>query len=367
MNALRLEWGPALKEVRSHRSGRYGVHVVDDVTTALAAAIGPDDALLVTTPTVYELYGAIIARELELDVLVVEVDEADKGLHQVERITREMFRRGMSRRGVVVALGGGICSDLVTCAAAWFRRGIRYIPVPTTLVGQIDAGIGVKGAVNVAGKKSGMGTYHLPQTVLIHPPYLKTLGRQYISEGLSEIVKMGIIRDARLFELLDRHAEALLDSALASPAQVGREVIDRAICAMLEELEPNLFENRSWERLVDFGHSFSPALESAIDFGMHHGHAVAVDMAICGVLAHHHGMLEGDALTRMLGLLRRMELPLWHDALSHELFEVALDDCSRHRGGVPNIVLPTSMGTARVCGDRALFSDAFSIAQGVLA
>lgn len=252
----------------------------------------------------------------------------------------------------------------MTCAAAWYRRGVRYLPVPTTLVGQIDAGIGVKGAVNIGGKKSALGCYHLPQTVLVHTPYLKTLDRQLLSEGLSEIVKMGIICDARLFELIERDAELLLDSALGCPS--GREVMERAIVSMLDQLEPNLFES-SYERLVDFGHSFSPVLESRLDFGLHHGFAVAVDMALCGVIAEHRGLLASSELRRLLSTLARLELPLWHEELDAALFEQALADCAMHRGGAANVVLPTSMGSARVCPELALFEDAYSLCRASLA
>ncbi|MCB9764504.1 MAG: 2-epi-5-epi-valiolone synthase [Alphaproteobacteria bacterium] len=367
-----------LRSVQADRGARYDVHMVGGglggLAVALLDALKHKDALLVTTPTVAELYGqqlrAVLqgmGRDLPMLVLPCREAQQQKSLEKVEDICRTAYQNGITRRGVLISFGGGTVMDLVTFAASWIRRGIKHIRLPTTLVGQVDAAVGVKGAVNFAGKKSALGCYHAPDQVFVLPLLLRTLQRGRISEGLSEIIKMAVIRDPRLFRLLEADGRALLDSGFETPADSGVEVIRRAILGMLEELEPNLYEDRTWERPVDFGHSISPALEARVGFGLHHGHAVAIDMAMCSALSAARGLMPTTELDRMLKLLHDLELPTWHEALTPELFDAAIRDCTEHRGGQPNVVLPLAMGRITIIGDAAFFDGAYEVMRRRLA
>jgi 3-dehydroquinate synthase len=133
--------------------------------------------------------------------MVLHCNEATKSVEQVLRVCERARQVGLDRSGLLIGIGGGICTDIVTVAASWIRRSIRYIRVPTTLVGQADAGIGIKGAVNFSQKKSYLGCFHPPRAVIITPPFLKTLPHNNLREGFAEIIKMAIIRDepARAF------------------------------------------------------------------------------------------------------------------------------------------------------------------------
>src|SRR5262249_36916414 len=129
--------------------------------SVLPEAIGDRTALLVTTPSVERLYGSAMRSVLrgtrKVATLVLPAREETKSLELVKTVCHQALCNGLNRRGVLIAFGGGVCLDVVTLSASLTRRGVGHIRVPTTLIGQIDAGIGLKGAVNFAGKKSFVG------------------------------------------------------------------------------------------------------------------------------------------------------------------------------------------------------------------
>jgi 3-dehydroquinate synthase len=308
-------------------------------------------ALLVTTPTVARLYGPqlraqIGAHALDVSIFELACTEQNKGLDLVSQVCSQALERGLDRRGLLISMGGGVCSDLVTMAASWVRRGIGHVRLPTTLVGQIDAGIGIKGAINFFGKKSYLGCFYPPEAVLIDPCFLRSLPVAHLRCGLSEIIKIALVRDAVLFELVEAHAAALLATGFAQPRTQAREALRRAAEGMLQELAANPYENKTYKRLVDFGHTFSPLLEAATDFELAHGAAVAVDMALSAVLAAELGLLRPALRDRALSVIVAAGLPIYVPQLTPHLCRDALREAARHRGGAPNLVLPVAIGAA---------------------
>ncbi len=317
-------------------------------TAALAEALGDRKALLVTTPSVDRLYGSAIRRMLKdthtLATVVLPAREETKSFELVKTVCDQALSNGLNRRGILIGFGGGVCLDVVTLSASLIRRGVAHVRIPTTLIGQIDAGIGLKGAVNFGGKKSFIGCFHPPERVLVDPSFLRSLPRRFLSSGIAEAVKMGIARDARLFEALEASAPRLVTSGFAGPEAQGREVLRRSIWAMLDELRKNPLEDQGYERIVDFGHTFSPALEAAMGFEIHHGEAVSLDMALSAAIAFCLDMLDRTALERILDVLRSAGLPTFTPRLDLALCLEALSEARRHRGGRINLVVPTGIG-----------------------
>jgi 3-dehydroquinate synthase len=234
----------------------------------------------------------------------------------------------------------------VTVAASLIRRGIEYIRVPTTLIGQVDAGIGIKGAVNFGGKKSFLGAFYPPSSVLIDPTFLETLPVAHLRYGLAEIVKIAVIRDAELFELIANHSAALIDSGFQKSRACSRRVIWLAAQRMLEEMEPNLYEDRSYKRLVDMGHTFSPALEAASGFRIHHGEAVAIDTALSTTISAELDLMPEAERDVIVSTIVSIGLPIFSELLTEELCFKALADATMHRAGAMNLVLPVRVGQA---------------------
>lgn len=334
----------------------YEVRQVDRLlesgVSALAECIASRPALIVTTPTVARLYGIRLQARLRsqrilVPIAVVGCREGRKTMRQVERLCAEAHSRGLGRKSVLIGLGGGVCTDLVTMAASLIRRGIAYVRIPTTLLGQVDAGIGIKGAVNTAYKKSALGCYYPPESVFVDTNFLRTLPHRHISAGLAEMLKVALVCDPELFGCLERHASQLLEYGFDEPRLESQEIIWRSISRMLDELSCNLYENQSYKRLVDFGHTFSPLIEASSGFRVPHGEAVAVDMALSCAVACRLGLLDESSRDRAILAIMACGLPINSSILTADLCADALREATAHRAGSLNLVVPKSLG----CGD----------------
>jgi 3-dehydroquinate synthase len=317
----------------------------------LVQAIKGRMCLLITTPSVAQLYANAIASCLlesgvNLNMLVLPCSERSKTLCEVERLCTECFRVGLDRRSVLIGCGGGVCTDLVTMAAALTRRGLRYIKIPTTLIGLIDAGIGIKGTVNLPGKKSAIGCFYPPERVFLDPSFLRTLPTRLISDGLAEAIKVAITLDAGLFQQIERTSHELLDSPKHADYNRVTDMVWRSSSLLLDELETNLYEDQTYERLLDFGHTFSPIIEQISGFQVSHGISVAIDMSLSSAVAFYLGLLSCADRDRILKLLLGVGLPIFSPLLTVERCNQALQEIEAHRGGYVNLVVPTGIGKA---------------------
>jgi 3-dehydroquinate synthase len=229
-------------------------------------------------------------------------------------------------------------------AAALTRRGLSYIRIPTTLIGLIDAGIGIKGAVNLPDKKSAIGVFFPPDHVLLDPSFLQTLPWEFVSDGLAEAIKVGVALDPFLFEILEQSSSELLKSPSSADINTLTKLVWRSSLRLLEELEKNLYEDRTYQRVLDFGHSFSPLIESMSGFQVSHGVAVAIDIALSSALAHELGLLSIEDRNRILRSLRSAGLPITSPFLTDEVCHRALREMEAHRGGHLNLVVPSGIG-----------------------
>ena len=321
------------------------------LATHLAEFVGHHRALLVTTPTVARLYGealrdTLISRNVDVSLHTLAITEDDKTLPAVQSICQRSQELHLNRHSALIALGGGVCSDTVGFAASMIRRGISYVRVPTTLIGQVDAGVGLKCGVNFGDGKNYLGSFYPPLHVFVAPPFLRTLPAPGLRQGLAEILKMALIRDHLLFEIVDTHHAELLQSGFQQPAAIALRVLRDAIRLMLAELQENPYENLTLERLVDFGHTVSPTLETLSHYSLAHGDAVAIDMAFSCALACELGYLHEAALERILRTLCAIGLPIASALLSADTVAAAFASTSLHRAGRLNLVVPTAIGAA---------------------
>jgi 3-dehydroquinate synthetase/predicted NBD/HSP70 family sugar kinase len=287
---------------------------------------------------------------VEYHAEVLETSEAEKTFEMVARVAAGMGEFGVARRSEpVLAIGGGVVLDIVGLAANLYRRGVPYVRVPTTLLALVDAAVGVKTGVNFLGKKNRLGTYYPPSLALLDRAFLATLDTRHVCNGLAEILKIALVKDRALFALLEANAEALVRGRLQG-GEVADEVIRRAIEGMVRDLEPNLWE-QVMERLVDFGHTFSPAVEMHALPGLLHGEAVAVDMAFCAVLSYGRSLLSAADRDRVLAVTRRLQLPVTDALCAPGFLWDALAETTRHRGGLQRLPLPAGIGAAVFVND----------------
>ncbi len=277
--------------------------------------------------------------------LVIEATEGRKNAAMVGRICRMAAKLGFPRQGLFVAVGGGVTLDTVGLAASVYRRGIGYLRIPTTLIGLVDAGVGIKQGVNFAGRKNLVGTFYPPTGVINDFRFLRTLPPQEVSCGFAEIIKIALVCDRDLFELVEYHGRPLYDSNFASPTGPAQLIPRQAAKLMLDELWPNLHET-DLRRLVDFGHTFSPTIESQSRYEIPHGFAVAMDMMLSTAIAVVKGVCVEGVVNRLARLLRDVGLP--YAAIPARLqvhLEPAMTATRQHRKGNLNLVVPASIGS----------------------
>jgi 3-dehydroquinate synthase len=205
----------------------------------------------------------------------------------VEALAEQMVLKGADRSSLVVAVGGGIVTDVAGFLAAIFMRGIPLIQIPTTLLGQVDAAIGGKTGVNLTAGKNLIGSFHQPLEVLIDPAVLETLPEREYRAGLFEIIKHGVIADPDLFWLMRHEPQRVMSQE--------PEVVDRMICDSVRlkaQVVSGDEKEEDHRRILNFGHTFGHALEAETDYSRFlHGEAVAWGMKAATLLAAREGML----------------------------------------------------------------------------
>jgi len=357
--------------VGADREQAYEIHWLEEIEQLereLIEQLAGRPALLVTTPTVAELYAAPLVGRLagraDVQLEVMALTEKTKTLASVETLCRRVRSQALGRSSVLIGFGGGVCMDVVTTAASLVRRGITHFRVPTTLLGQVDAGIGCKGGVNFEGAKNYLGCFYPAEHVFLCPRLLPTLAPRYLTAGLAEVLKVAIASDAQLFRSLEEHGAELLADRFETKPALTKSILWRSVQRLLDDLEPNLFEDRTLVRRLDFGHTFSPQLEARSKYGLTHGEAVAIDMAFTTVLARELGRLSDADESRLLEVFARLGLPVAHELLTLELVTSALREATRHRGGALNLFLPTAIGSSECLHDGAALTP--SVLEGAL-
>ncbi|MEU1285910.1 sedoheptulose 7-phosphate cyclase [Kitasatospora sp. NPDC005856] len=355
----------AIKQVRYHIVEASELFEPDSTLLLSGCADAPlrtgDRRLVVIDSTVQELHGERIARYFDhhgiaATLLPVRADESVKRWDAVTDVVDAMNEFGIDRRREpVIAIGGGVLLDVVGLAASLYRRGTPYVRIPTTLVGLVDAGVGVKTGVNYGHGKNRLGTYAPPVATFVDRSFLRTLDARHLSNGLAEILKMALIKSAELFDLLEDFGPQLIEDRFQGSTPVletaARQVISEAIHLMLEELQPNLWE-QTLERCVDYGHTFSPTVEMEALPELLHGEAVAIDMALTTVMGRMRGDVTKHQADRVLTLMERLRLPLWTEVLARPgILDGALADTVRHRDGQQRLPLPVGIGHHRFVND----------------
>jgi len=304
----------------------------------------------VTTADVWELYGATLKRGVggrDLELLFFAGGEEHKRLAEVERLAGEMVERGGDRSSLVLAFGGGIVNDVAGFLAAIFMRGIPVIQIPTTLLAQVDAGVGGKTGVNLTAGKNLVGAFHQPLVVLIDPEVLGTLGERQYRAGLYEVIKCGVIRSPELFTLMSEQVQAVLAQ---SPGAVDRMIAEavriKAEVVSADEREGDL------RRILNFGHTFGHALEAETGYSRFlHGEAVAYGMQAAVHLARSLGLLESATAARIIETIRRYgPIPSLEGITAERIAARLLYDKKTIQGRV-HFVLPLEIGRVKIVSD----------------
>ena len=307
-------------------------------------------AILLAEPKTWEVAGAGIADALAADGWPVERillprGENAKRLRVVEQTCRELARLHVDRRETLVAIGGGALTDAAGFVAASYLRGIPIVQVPTTLVGQIDAALGGKTAVDIPEGKNLVGAFHQPVAFVADVAFLATLPARQLRAALGEAVKMAVLGDERLFELIEEDGEAIARGD-KGPLESGTlaELVERCAWAKVEVVTAD--EREAGRRMtLNLGHTIGHGIEAAAGYSsILHGEAVAYGLRGAFAIARALEMVPADRAARVGALLDRLGLGVTPPAVSREAVRGHIATDKKHVLGRLNWVLPTATG-----------------------
>lgn len=294
--------------------------------------------------------------EIDLTVFPITITEPNKSIDTCLKIVDAFTEFRLLRKEPVLVVGGGLITDVAGFACSMYRRSTNYIRIPTTLIGLIDASVAIKVAVNHGKLKNRLGAYHASQNVILDFSFLKTLPTAQVRNGMAELIKIAVVANAEVFELLEAHGEALLKTHFGylngslELRQIAHRVTYEAIKTMLELEVPNLHE-LDLDRVIAYGHTWSPTLELAPQLPMFHGHAVNIDMALSATIAARRGYITSTDRDRILELMSQVGLALDHHLLEADLLWRATESISLTRDGLQRAAMPQPIGSCFFAND----------------
>ncbi len=289
------------------------------------------------------------AHQVETKTFVLPAGEKNKSVESYFSILKQLDCFPINRRDEpIIAIGGGVVLDVAGFAAGCYRRGLPHLSIPTTLIGYIDASIGIKTGINFNGHKNRLGAFEPPQKVFLDKTFLRTLPDRHILNGVSEILKIAIIKDLPLFEAIESHGPECVKTRFQN--DVSAWILDRSIEGMIEELQPNLFEE-NLARKVDFGHTFCYGLETSGRAELLHGEAVLLDMLLSTLLALRRNLMSKTDFSRIIDLVSRLGILLNVELLDPKILWDSIVERTYHRNGQQRIPLPIGIGNCVFVND----------------
>jgi len=270
------------------------------------------DAYIITNSLVKNKYGAILRKELlksgfNLHFKVVPDSEKSKSLETVSSVIKDLARFDQMRKVFIIAFGGGVVGDLAGFVASVYKRGVRYVQIPTTLLAQVDSSIGGKTAVDLDLGKNLVGAFYQPSFVFSEINFLKSLDKGQLSSGLAEVIKYAVIKDSRLFSFLENKYKHLLKG---NPEALERIVIASS-SIKAEIVAQDEKEVLGLRTILNFGHTIGHAIETACGYkGYNHGQAVSLGMIVAADLSRLLKLIDARLVSRIRDLTRLYGLPI---------------------------------------------------------
>lgn len=331
----------------------YSVHIgsqiIKESLDDIIEAYSESRIYMVTNTTIKELYPdfpeKLIPDRIEVKTLVLPDGESYKNLETISSILDFLAREHANRKSILIAFGGGVIGDMAGFAAAVYMRGIPYIQIPTTLLSQVDSGIGGKTGVNHDIGKNMIGAFKQPLRSIIDIDVLKTLPRREFIAGYAELVKHGFIRNRDLLEHLSqktidglRSDSSHLIEAIRMSCQVKADVVQE------DEKEAGL------RAILNYGHTLGHVLETITEYKtILHGEAVIVGMDFAAWWSVRNGLLSENSFQIIHGHLKQLEIsPEIRSVSKDEFIEIIAHDKKAVSKGIKFIGL-TKIGSATIC------------------
>lgn len=327
----------------------YRIHVSGEGnsgwTAPIVQAVGGRTPIVLTNPRVAKFCLPALKknsefRKLNFKTLLLPDGERFKTLATVAKAYRGLVKLGADRSTPILLLGGGVLGDLGGFAAATFLRGLPFVQIGTTLVAQVDSSIGGKLGVDLPEGKNLVGVFGQPKAVVSHVPFLTTLPKRELVGGLGEVIKYGVIRDERLFEIVQKDLKKILKADGEALFEIVRRSSEiKAAVVSADEKESSL------RMILNFGHTFGHALERLTGYRkFHHGEAVGVGMVIAARLSERLGFCSKAEAETVRRAVEAAGLPTTCPRFPSERWQAALEVDKKSRGGMIHFVFMKRIG-----------------------
>ena len=313
-----------------------GSEILDEAGAVIVKEVGGQVAAIVTDDNVAVLYAerlnvALTNSGYRVVQYVAPNGESNKNANTFLSLLDFFAEQRLSRKDVVVALGGGVVGDIAGFAAACYMRGVRFVQIPTTLLAMVDSSVGGKTAINLDRGKNLAGTFYQPDVVICDVSLLSTLSYTVFRDGCAEVIKYGIIADADLFESLKKPLDTQLEDIIARCITIKRDIV------VEDEFDNGI------RKLLNFGHAVGHAVELLSEYQTTHGNAVAAGMAIVTRAAARMGICEPHTQHDLIHMLREYELPVNATYKADRLAIACLSDKKRE-GRHFHLAVPEKIG-----------------------
>ena len=340
----------------SSSSDFYEIEIGSGILHAQAHFLKPLGSrfAIITDDTIAPLYGVqlqqyLASAGLEVHLFSFPCGEPYKTRDTKELLENQLFEKGLGRDTCVIALGGGVVTDLAGYLAATYCRGVPLVMIPTSLLGMVDASIGGKTGVNVPYGKNMLGCIYPPKKVIVDLTTLKSLSKSELANGVVEMIKHGLIADYSLFEDLEKHPDQLV---ALDPSVLQRVIF--ASCRIKKEIVEQDEKERGKRHLLNFGHTIGHVLERLTHYSLSHGEAVAIGLLVESYLSLKQGALDQTAFARIKRILVQYGLSLQLPArfpIQNLLEAMALDKKSLR--GQPRFVMIDAIGSPLIYEDSS--------------
>ena len=322
-------------------NGVSEIHIENGLLSRAAAVIGetfsPSRIHIVSDSTVAPLYLQKLEQQFTLPVThtIIPAGEEHKRLSTVEGIYHDLLAAGMTRKDLIVALGGGVVGDITGFAAATFLRGVSLCQIPTTLLAQVDSSVGGKTGVDMPEGKNLVGAFYQPRLVLIDPAVLATLPEQTFADGMAEVVKYGYISNRDILDMVSApDYKQNIESIICECVKIKRDVVT------IDEHDTGL------RMILNFGHTIGHAAEKLGNYvDLTHGQAVAVGMVAAMRLSAFLG--NEDLTGRLIEILKHIGLPTELKYDREDIYRSLLSDKKKF-GATVNFILVREPGRAEI-------------------
>lgn len=312
--------------------------IIDNAAALCLDVFSPSKVHIVTDTNVAPLYLENIEKQFSIPVThsILPAGEEYKRLDTINTIYTDLINADITRKDLIIALGGGVIGDMTGFAAATFLRGVSLCQIPTTLLAQVDSSVGGKTAVDMSQGKNLVGAFYQPRLVLIDPYVLKSLPEHIFIDGMAEVVKYGCIQNADILDMVSKpDYKDNISNIIYECVKIKRDVVE------VDEHDTGL------RMILNFGHTIGHAIEKLGDYTkFSHGNAVSMGMVAAMKLSDAIG--NDNSLTAYLsGILNNIGLPTSLPYEKEDIFNALLSD-KKKMGDTMNFILVRIMGKAEI-------------------